>query len=72
MTIGIPSTSGFWPDYYGCWESNIIETINRMLREHADDYPYTCCVGFTIVYPKEHNGMVKIYPKVRNPEYTID
>jgi len=71
---GIPSMPGFWPDFYACWESNIVETINRMLHEQADDYPITCCVGFTVKYGDKMIGekIVKIYPKVRYPKNTID
>lgn len=69
--IGIPAVPGFWCDYYGCWEDNIVETINYMLTLHTSDFPITCCVGFTVIYPKDEDkwegkGMVKIYPKVRH------
>ena len=68
----IQSTPGFWPDYYGCWKDNIVETINRMLSEHSSDFPNTCCVGFTIIYSEDPNGMVRIYPKVKNTNFTFD
>ena len=60
--IGIPSSSGFWPDYYFCSKDNLVETINRMLREHASDFPITACGGFEI----EEIPIVgyKIYPIV--------
>ena len=67
--IGIPAVPGFWPDYYACWRDNIPETIKRMLEANADDYPTTCCIGFTITY---HGSLVKIWPKVRTPQGTKD
>ena len=60
-TSFIPSTPGFWCDYYACWKDNIVETINRMLNLHKTDFPETACVGFTIIQTGE---MVKIFPKV--------
>ena len=69
MVLGIPAVSGFWPDYYACTEDNIIETINRMLYSNADDFPSTCCVGFTVI---RSVGGVRIYPRVKNKEFTYD
>jgi len=34
---GLPTMSGFWPDIYMCREDNIVETINKMLSEHAEN-----------------------------------
>lgn len=77
MTLGIPSVPGFWPDYYACWEDGILDTINRMLEEQSEDFPNTCCVGFTVEYPgsihiEAEKRLVRIYPKVKNKEFTFD
>ena len=77
MTVFVLSVPGFWPDYYACYENKILETINRMLSENSEDFPNTCCVGFTVEYPGPVHGdtgerFVRIYPKVRNPKYTFD
>lgn len=48
MTSFLPTTPGFWPDYYLCREDNVLETLNRMLAEHATDFPNTACGGFTV------------------------
>uniref|UniRef100_A0A6M3JBG0 Uncharacterized protein n=1 Tax=viral metagenome TaxID=1070528 RepID=A0A6M3JBG0_9ZZZZ len=65
----IRSTPGFWPDFYACREDNIVETINRMLKEHAKDYPNTCCIGFTIT---RKESLIKIWPKVRCSKFIMD
>ena len=67
--IGIPSIPGFRPNYYVCYDHNIIETINYMLDSQKDDFPNTACVGFTLI---REEGLIKIYPKVANPKYIID
>ena len=70
MMTGIPSVPGFWADHYVCRKYNVVETINYMLSLHADDFPNTCCVGFTIT---EEYGLVKVWPKVRyNKGFTVD
>jgi len=62
---GLPTMSGFWPDIYMCREDNIVETINKMLSEHVDDFPNTACVGFTVSKP-DKNQIVTIHPKIKH------
>ena len=45
----LPTIPGFWPDYYLCRDTNILETLNRMLTEHSPDFPNTACGGFEIL-----------------------
>jgi hypothetical protein len=65
----IPAVSGFWPDNYMCTDKNILETINRMLSNHAPDFPNTCCIGFTIT---QEGNLFKIWPKVKTSKFVHD
>lgn len=69
MVIGIPSVPGFWPDYYVCWskERDIIDTLIRMIKHSASDFPNTTLCDVKIV----GGEVTRIYPVVMREDLTI-
>ena len=71
--FAIPSVPGFWPDYYACLnnQESIVETIIRMIKHSASDFPSTTLSDIKIISHSSEGQLVRIYPTILDKDGNV-